>query len=309
MALQPLEGYETKNKQPIAAKINFYFLVLFFYIKCINIERPIFRSIYGNVLILTFSLEEPMTVMTPIDRQKPNQRSEYSVYGYTEHFAVPLIKRSIENALKNDLQPSHANAKVLDAGCGRQPCRQILEAAGYTYTALDAQQNLDGTVDVVLPVDHKYVLQALTPASFDLIFCTEVMEHVAEWDQAFSNFSQLLTPGGKLFITCPHFYNLHEEPYDFWRPTTYALKYFGEKHGLDSIYVQQSGDAWDVLGTLLGSFPIRSKNQSPYTKMIHFVVASTRRIVFWLLLKGFIQKHLRVEGSIYHSNVAVFKKG
>jgi 2-polyprenyl-3-methyl-5-hydroxy-6-metoxy-1,4-benzoquinol methylase len=249
-----------------------------------------------------------MSTMTKPERRQINQRAEYVASGYPEQFAVPLIKSNIEDAFQNHFQPTHPGARVLDAGCGRQPCRQWLESAGYTYTAIDAQQNLDGTVDVVLPIDHKDVLGALAPGSFDLIFCTEVMEHVAEWDQAFHNFSQLLAPGGKLFITCPHFYNLHEVPYDFWRPTPYALEHFAAKHGLNTVYIRQSGDAWDVLGTLLGSFAIRSRNQLPHTKVIHFVVATFRRVVFWLLRKGLIQKFLRVEGGIYHSNAALFRK-
>jgi SAM-dependent methyltransferase len=248
-----------------------------------------------------------MTVHLPI-RQKPSQRSEYSASGYTEHFIVPLIKQNIEEVFQKYLSPVYSNARVLDAGCGRQPFRKMLESAGYSYKALDAQQNLDETVDIVLPVDHRDIVRTIPSNEFDLIFCTEVMEHVAEWDQAFLNFHHLLAPGGKLFITCPHFYHLHEEPHDFWRPTSHALKYFGDKYGFNTVYLKQAGDAWDVLGTLLGSFSIRPKTGQLHVRIIHIITAGVRRIAFWLLRKGFLQKYLVVGGYIYHCNIALFIK-
>ena len=53
-------------------------------------------------------------------------------------------------------------------------------------------------------------------------------------------------------MTCPMFYPLHEEPYDFWRPTLHALDYFARRAGLRVVERQGAGDAWDILGTLLG---------------------------------------------------------
>jgi hypothetical protein len=36
------------------------------------------------------------------------------------------------------------------------------------------------------------------------------MEHVADWDAAFKNFNLLLKDGGKLLLTAPFFFRLHE---------------------------------------------------------------------------------------------------
>ena len=41
-----------------------------------------------------------------------------------------------------------------------------------------------------------------------------------------SNVAALLAPGGRVLLTVPHVYRLHEEPYDFWRPTLHAIHYF-----------------------------------------------------------------------------------
>jgi len=77
------------------------------------------------------------------------------------------------------------------------------------------------------------------------------MEHVADWDKAFKNLALLMERGGRVLITCPQFYRLHEEPYDFWRPTLHALRYFGGRAGFRTVHDVAAGGAWDVLGTLL----------------------------------------------------------
>jgi SAM-dependent methyltransferase len=43
----------------------------------------------------------------------------------------------------------------------------------------------------------------LVPEKFDLVLCTEVLEHVAEHDEALDELARILKPGGWLLITVP----------------------------------------------------------------------------------------------------------
>ncbi len=53
---------------------------------------------------------------------------------------------------------------------------------------------------------------------FDLIVCTEVMEHVQDWKLAIKNFKNVLVGGGKIMITTrSKGFAYHGSPYDFWR--------------------------------------------------------------------------------------------
>lgn len=42
----------------------------------------------------------------------------------------------------------------------------------------------------------------LTPAAFDLVVCTEVLEHAVNWPLIIRNAANHLVPGGWLFVTC-----------------------------------------------------------------------------------------------------------
>ena len=52
--------------------------------------------------------------------------------------------------------------------------------------------------------------------TFDVILCTEVLEHVPEPIKVIEEFSRLLKPQGRLFITAPLGCGIHQEPYIYY---------------------------------------------------------------------------------------------
>ncbi len=236
------------------------------------------------------------------------QKGSYEPAGLSEEFIVRLLRRHIEEILSTYAKPTSLNPQVLDVGCGLQPFRKDLEALGYTYRSIDAEQNLEGTVDVVCEIDRLLPPDVTSYGTFEFILCTEVMEHVADWNMAFSNFAKFLAPGGRLLITCPHFYQLHEEPYDFWRPTPYALSYFGDRFGLKILHQVNAGDAWDVLGTLLGSVYSLPASHSLGDRILNKVVSLCSQFLFQVLMKRRLQSSVHLHGKFYLSNIVIFEK-
>jgi len=53
---------------------------------------------------------------------------------------------------------------------------------------------------------------------FDVVICTETLEHVANWILAISNLKKVLRPGGIMVLSAPRpGRKYHGYPFDFWR--------------------------------------------------------------------------------------------
>jgi len=110
-------------------------------------------------------------------------------------------------------------SRVLDVGAGSCPYRNLFAHCDYKphdFARLKPDQlrgqkaygTIDYTSDILsIPVPD---------ASFDVILCTEVLEHVPEPIRAVQEFARVLKAGGKLLLTAPLGSGLHQEPYHFY---------------------------------------------------------------------------------------------
>ena len=249
--------------------------------------------------------------MTYLKRPDILEKAEYLPGLPVEEFIVPLLRQYIEDALTTCATGAPLHSRALDVGCGRQPFRKKLESIGYSYTSMDVHQSPEDTVDIICAIDEPLPLELTSCQPFHFVFCTEVMEHVADWDMAFKNLATLMEPGGRLLITCPHFYILHEEPYDFWRATPHALRYFADRVGFKILYQETAGDAWDILGTLLANCNPSPVSKTILNRGITKLVRLSQQALFNLLLKRWLQKVVQLHGiygRFYLSNIIVFEK-
>ena len=236
------------------------------------------------------------------------QKDSYVPNWPPELFTVPLLARRIPEMFQQFAHLPRGAARALDAGCGMQPFRPMIEAGGYNYTGLDVIQNRVGTVDLLGALDESFPEPLKSIQPFDFILCTEVLEHVAGWALAYANLAWLLAPGGRLLLTCPHFYPLHEVPYDFWRPTPFAVEYFAKANGLNVVHLENAGGPWEVLGTLLAEthcYPMTSR-------LLDRVVAKMGRVVRGMvnswLMSDWVRARAELRGPYFLSVYAVLEK-
>lgn len=243
-----------------------------------------------------------------------DERREYAARGRQEEFIVPLLREAIESALSRIAEPGASRGamppRALDVGCGGQPFRARIESCGYAYHAIDTQAQPGITLDATCAIDEPLPpsLVALSGAGFDLILCTEVLEHVLDWPAAWSNLHRLLAPGGRLIITCPFIYPLHEEPYDFWRPTSHALRRFAERAGLEIIEQRTLGDGFDALGTVNAACTPDPAAGSLGAKLLATIARKGRKVLHRVLKSARVRRSLNARSKLYIANFMVLTR-
>ena len=232
------------------------------------------------------------------------RRKSYKISGSTESYTVPVLAKEISSILKDISQHLPKSVTVLDIGCGNQPLRKLIEQNNWNYKSLDITQNDFKNVDFIGRIDSDITIDE----KFDLLVCTEVLEHVLLWDKAFRNFAVLCKPKSKVLLTAPFFYPLHEEPDDYWRPTLHAFNLFAEGFGFKVIHQKKAGSNWDVLGTLLNSMYITSTAKSFKSKLKGRLFLYILKYLQSQLSSGEIATYFNAEGSWYLSNIVVLER-
>jgi len=60
---------------------------------------------------------------------------------------------------------------------------------------------------------------------FDVVLCTEVLEHLPEPQRAVDEMFRVLKPGGTLILTTRFLFPIHDAPHDYFRFTKYGLRH------------------------------------------------------------------------------------
>lgn len=116
------------------------------------------------------------------------------------------------------VQLPQLGGRVLDVGCGDKPYRALFSRAR-DYVGIDiAGEGADHVVapDAVFPFDDE---------SFDVVFATQVVEHVENLPHTLGEIARVFKPGGVIVLSFPSLYNEHGSPYDFQRYTSHGATY------------------------------------------------------------------------------------
>jgi SAM-dependent methyltransferase len=120
-------------------------------------------------------------------------------------------------AAGNSIAPG---SRVLDAGAGDSPYRDafsqhIYESADFGQVTRAYASDLTYVTDLSsIPVED---------GRYDLVFITQVLEHLPHPAKVLREMHRVLKPGGQLWLSAPLFYEEHDQPYDFFRYTRFAL--------------------------------------------------------------------------------------
>ena len=206
------------------------------------------RAVIGNTL-----------VSAPGNTETPDVSEILQAPAVLSQFASQLPLSEIHGFNQNDrnawVRAKAASvpngAHVLDIGAGTCPYRDLFAHCDYKTHDFEKYRGVKlggaieyGEIDYVsdilnIPVEDN---------SFDVILCTEVLEHVPEPIEALREMARILRPGGRIFLTAPLGSGLHQLPYHYYGGYTPEwYKHFFPKFGLNVKEITPNGGFFKLL--------------------------------------------------------------
>jgi SAM-dependent methyltransferase len=156
---------------------------------------------------------------------------------------------TLRNAVRQFAQTVPARTKLLDAGAGLKPYELFFQHCQYESCDFANCDEFYGNIDDGrrdnIAGRHTYVCALedipVPEGTYDVILCTEVLEHVPSPAAALKEFYRILKTDGRLFITVPQGYGIHGEPYNFFYFTRFGLELVLKEAGFEVISIRERG--------------------------------------------------------------------
>jgi SAM-dependent methyltransferase len=155
--------------------------------------------------------------------------------------------------------------KVLDVGAGEAPYRDIFNNCEYHTLDLGVGESewdyseLTYKASVYdMPIENN---------TYDYVLASQLFEHLAEPKEAMKEVYRILKPGGELFITVPFHQNEHQTPHDYYRYTSFGLKYILKESGFENMEIKPMGGRytrWAIETPNIGSFLPRLRRNGKF---------------------------------------------
>lgn len=135
---------------------------------------------------------------------------------YSRENLYAFVDREIE---RSNARPG--GERVLNVGAGGEIGRRLqagLRGAHLIQVDLDVRRRPDVVADVS-------DLRCFPDESLDRVFLLEVLEHVKQPDAALAEIHRVLAKDAVLALSTPFFFEIHDEPDDFYRFTEQGLRH------------------------------------------------------------------------------------
>lgn len=116
---------------------------------------------------------------------------------------------------------------VLDAGAGNAPYKHLVSHAN--YESVDFEKVSRGYAKSTYVCDLKDI--PVEDGRYDFVLFNQVMEHLPYPHRVLKELFRVMKPGGRLIYSGPLFYEEHEQPYDFFRYTSFGVRLLFQEAG------------------------------------------------------------------------------
>ena len=133
-----------------------------------------------------------------------------------------LSRKGIYPFLSKEFKNICSGKKVLSIGAGGEVnliLNQYSKKNSFDMVSFDIDKNMQPDIlGDICKFDFK-------EEKYDYVVIAEVLEHLHSPHLAISNIYSLLNHGGKIILTVPFIFPIHERPYDYYRYTKYGLEF------------------------------------------------------------------------------------
>ena len=190
---------------------------------------------------------------------------------------------------------------MLDAGCGSKPYREWFGPVT-EYVGLDVSPG--AAVDLVVASNEHW---PLPNEKFDVILCSQVLQHVEHLDITLKEMSRVLKRGGVAILTFPFLYNEHGAPWDYRRFTGYqAAKLFPDA---EVLYLDKQGSIGSTMVILFLHWVEASMGLHRATRILKALfLPAWLALSFAMNVIGLLIDRIDRTGAFYNNVLVVVKK-
>jgi ubiquinone/menaquinone biosynthesis C-methylase UbiE len=197
-----------------------------------------------------------------------------------------LTKKITRDILDKFLLKNSSEKLTLDLGCSGSPYSKYFK----NRIGFDIKEGVG--VDVVgdahnLPFED---------SKFDIVLCTEVLEHLHTPQLAISEMKRVLKSGGKLILTTRFIFPIHDAPHDYYRYTKYGLKHLFKDWEVLSL--EEEVNTINTLSVLLQRIGYQTQlKMNSLSKVFIFLLSKIVTLFSFLIKKEYEDIERSVEES------------
>ena len=187
-----------------------------------------------------------------------------------------LTQKITRKKLKQFLVRHRSNEKVLDIGASKNSYKDLFP--NKISMDIDPENDPDIIGDA-----HKL---PFSDNEFEMILCTEVLEHLTEPHVAIKEMERVLKPEGKIILTTRFMFPLHEIPYDYFRYTKYGLEHLFKDWEVKELIPETTN--FETLAVLFQRLAYQSEFRLNFLfKVIVFTTAYLLKFMNFIIQKQF----------------------
>jgi len=181
-----------------------------------------------------------------------------------------LTRKITRSRLDEFLKAHGSDGRTLNIGFGGVPHRSFFP----NTITLDIAKSGNPAI-----LGDAYFLP-FTNGSFEIVLCTEVLEHLTEPQKAIDEIKRVLKKRGKLILTTRFLFPLHDIPSDYFRFTKYGLGYLLRDWNM--VQITEETDTIETLAVLLQriAFQCEILHFKPLKGLFHLLAHVVKHLGF-----------------------------